>query len=207
MDCCITPLTQVNIIDNLHQSPAIEYALHRKIQIVSIPSTTSYKHHSFHFKYGPLPAVDMVIHCWSQYSMSHTHYHYNLGEAFCWRTTKHYHDIDNVICQSTKDNILIGGGKNLCTFVLKQTVSYAASKTNQYQTPPIRKGSNQLTSSKMIISKVNIEILFNFTVHLKMNEEGEEGASHAAKRLKVQLCEAPRNEITCKCYAKWCQKR
>ena len=46
------------------------------------------------------------------------------GEAFCRRKTTYFDDMDIAKCHSTGEKILVGGGKNFCTFVLKHEVAY-----------------------------------------------------------------------------------
>ena len=57
----------------------------------------------------------------------HIHYLYNFAEALCHRTIKYFNNTDEV-------KIMVGGGQNFCTFVTKQVITHAASRTRQYQT-------------------------------------------------------------------------
>lgn len=65
--------------------------------------------------------------------------------------------------------------------------------------PPTRKGSGQLMASKTTISKESIDSLFEFTVHMNVEDDEEGTATPSAKCVKLQLSgETARNEVTCK---------
>lgn len=117
----------------------------------------------------------------------HIHYEYVFGETFCRRKTTRYgyNDMDIAKCRSTEEKILVGGGKNFCTFVLKHKVTYEASKPKLYQTPPTRKGTEKMATSKTTLSRENLDTLFNFTFHLDMGSQ--EGTPSSAKRMKLQF--------------------
>ena len=132
----------------------------------------------------------------------HLHYYYNFGESFARRTKEEYKKVEPRMCQSTEDVILVGGGKRHCTFVLKQRVKYAASRTNQYQTPTLKQAAEKESEELMVnvkhrfISKEDVKELFDFTVHKGTSSEG---AAPSSKRTKIELCgELSRSEVFCK---------
>ena len=121
----------------------------------------------------------------------HTHYIYTFGESFCRRTVESFSNIRLAKCRSTEDEVLVGGGHDFCSFVVKQEVKYAASRPSLYQTPRVTKCSDPLVPSKTFISEEKLNRLFTFTVHMAIEEEGP-----SAKRMKVELSAEPsRNEL------------
>ena len=103
-------------------------------------------------------------------------------------------------CRSTEDDILVGGGQYHCSFVIKQEVKYAASCTNQYQTPTVKDADTdeQLVVERNYITADDLTNLFSFTVHMDVRDSGE-GTSSSSKRLKIELSSEPsKNEIFCK---------
>ena len=91
---------------------------------------------------------------------------------------------------------LVGGGQD-CTFVVKQEVQYAASKPNLYQIPNVKKADEQLVvPAKPFVSQEKLNTLFNFTVHMDMEDNNDEGPS--AKRIKIELSgETSKNQVFC----------
>ena len=103
----------------------------------------------------------------------HINYCYSFGESFSRRAIKVFDKIQLTKCQSTEDRILVDGGQDHCTFVLKQEVGYAARCTNQYQTPTVKKAAKQLVVAKEFISTENLNaLLFNFTIHMDVEDTG-----------------------------------
>ena len=86
-----------------------------------------------------------------------------------------------------------------CTFIIKQEVKYAASKMNLHTTPSVIKADKPLSFFKnMVISKENMNHLFDFTVHKDMQSDNKDGGEPAAKRMRVQLSgEVSKNELLC----------
>ena len=134
-------------------------------------------------------------------SAKHIHYFYNFGESFSKRTTEQFDRVQLAKCRSTKDMLLVGGGQDHCTFVVKQEVQYATSKPNLYQTPNVKKADEQLVvPAKPFVSQVKLNTLFNFTVHMDMEDNNDEGPSEgpSAKRIKIELSgETSKNQIFC----------
>ena len=57
--------------------------------------------------------------------------------------------------------------------------------------------AEQLVVAKEFISTENLNVLFNFTVHMDIEDTGNEGTS-SAKRMKIELCgELSKNELFC----------
>ena len=123
--------------------------------------------------------------------MTHTHYYYTFGETISRRIDKVFEDLDTLTCQSTPEMSLIGGGKSFCTYVAKQKVMYAASKTSSYHTPKVNKALEGLAVTE-VLDKEQLEKLFSFTVQV-----GVEETKPSRKRLKVQLGgEVSKNETS-----------
>ena len=126
--------------------------------------------------------------------MTHTHYYYTFGETISRRIDKVFEDLDTLTCQSTPEMSLIGGGKSFCTYVAKQKVTYAASKTSSYHTPKVNKALEGLAVTE-VLDKEQLEELFSFTVQVGVEEPREKPSR---KRLKVQLGgEVSKNELAC----------
>ena len=127
--------------------------------------------------------------------MKHVHYHYNFGESFTRRTVKEFDKIQPKECRSTENSILVGGGQNHCTFVLKQDVKYAASRTNLYQTPTVKRAATALVVKEQYISRDYLNTLFDFTVHMDLEDNVD---TSSAKRMKIELSGEPsKNELFC----------
>ena len=112
--------------------------------------------------------------------MTHTHYYYTFGETISRCIDKVFEDLDTLTCQSTPEMSLIGGGKSFCTYVAKQKVTYAASKTSSYHTPKVNKALEGLAVTE-VLDKEQLEELFSFTVQVGVEEPREE---QSRKRLK-----------------------
>ena len=122
----------------------------------------------------------------------HKHYFYTFGESLCRRTVKSFPDVTPKDCQSTEDEILVGGGPDFCSFVVKKKVQYAASKPKDYPTPNVIICDEQLVPSKTYITEEKVNRLFTFTFQMAMEEE--EGPS--TKRMKIELHTEPsKNEV------------
>lgn len=129
----------------------------------------------------------------------HTHYYYSLCETFARRTVEQYDTIQHENCRSTAEMFLVGGGQDHCSFVTKQKVKYAASRTNQYQTPTVKKPDEQLVVNNTFVSKSILDSLFKFTFHMDMEEKGGASDAPSAKRMKIEVnSEVTKNEIFCK---------
>ena len=93
--------------------------------------------------------------------------------------------------RSTEDEVLVGGGHDFCSFVVKQQVKYAASRPSLCQALRVMKCDNPLVPSKTFINEEKLNRLFMFTVYVAIEEEEEEGPS--AKKMKVELRTEPSN--------------
>lgn len=129
----------------------------------------------------------------SSLEMTHTHYYYTFGETLSRRVDKVVKNSDTLSCQSTPEMSLVGGGKDFCTYVAKQKVTYAASKTSSYHTPKVNKALEGLAVTEVTLDKEQLEDLFSFTVQVGVGVE-----EPSRKRLKVQLGgEVSKNELAC----------
>ena len=99
--------------------------------------------------------------------LKHTHYYYNLCETFARRMVEQYNTIQHEKCRSTAEMFLVGGGEGHCSFVTKQKVKYAASRTN----PNVKKSDEQLVVNNTFVNKSILESLFKFTVHMDVEEK------------------------------------
>ena len=95
----------------------------------------------------------------------HIHYYYNFGESFARRNVEKFDKVLPKKCRSTEDDILVGGGQYHCSFVIRQEVKYAASRTNQYQTPTVKDADTdeQLVVVRNYITADNLNSLFSFS--------------------------------------------
>ena len=127
---------------------------------------------------------------------SHTHYFYTFGESFCRRMIEKYRNIRETKCLTTKEEVLVGGGKDFCSFVTKQAIKYAASRSAHYQTPRVEKSKEQLVATKTFISGDSLNRRFHFAIHL---EETSDDEVPSVKRIKVELSAEPyKNQVFAK---------
>ena len=131
--------------------------------------------------------------------MSHKHYIYTFGETLCRMNIK---IADSpVSCISSTELDLVGGGKNFCSFVVRQKVKHAASKTRNYRTPAVHPATQPFGTGcedgNQIVNKKTLEDLLDFNLETKLDTTDPEAPS--VKRLKIELeGEISRNEWTCK---------
>ena len=132
-------------------------------------------------------------------SAKHIHF-YNFGESFSKRTIEVFDKVQPAKCRSTKDMLLVGGGQDHCTFVVKQEVHYTASKVNLYQTPNIKKAHEELAEpAKLYVSREKLNTLFNFTVHMEVGDDSDDdNEGPSAKKMKIELSgEVSKNQVFC----------
>ena len=124
----------------------------------------------------------------------HTHYLYIFGGSFCRRKVEQFNNVLQAKCRSTAEELLVRGGNEFCTFVMRQEVKYAASRPALYQTPRVKKSNEHLVSAKTFISSEKLNRLFNFSVHVEEEINDDKGPS--VKRMKVELSAEPyKNEV------------
>ena len=79
---------------------------------------------------------------------------------------------------------LVGGEQDHCSFITKQKVKYAASKTNQYQTPTIKKFDERLVVNKTFVNKSVLDRLFKFMFHMDIDGTSD---VPSPKRMKIEV--------------------
>ena len=129
----------------------------------------------------------------------HIHYYYTFGEVVSRRVTKVVVE-ETLSCQSSPKMSLIGAGKNHCSFVAKQEVSYAASKVGTYHVPKVTKAGElakkELEKGANILDTRQLEKLFGFNVQLQVDVNDEGTKEPSSKRLCVRLTgEVSKNEL------------